>query len=49
MDKTKAYKCLGDINPLPELIERTNKYLLNLRLIHWISQKQYENLCVNKN
>ena len=38
-----------DINPLLELIERTNKYLLNLRLIHWISQKQYENLCVNKN
>ena len=49
MDKTKAYKCLGDIHPLPEFIERTNKYLLNLRLIHWISQKQYENLCVNKN
>jgi hypothetical protein len=30
------------------LIERTNKYLLDLRLSKWISQKQYESLCVNR-
>ncbi|CAF5224042.1 unnamed protein product, partial [Rotaria magnacalcarata] len=33
-------------DPLPNLIERTNKYLLDLRLAHWITQKQYELLCV---
>ena len=46
MDKTQAYQCLGDMNPLPALLERTNKYLLDLRLAKWISQKQYELLCV---
>ncbi|CAF3035017.1 unnamed protein product, partial [Rotaria sp. Silwood2] len=46
MEKTKAYQCLGENDPLPNLIERTNKYLLDLRLAHWITQKQYEILCV---
>ncbi|CAF3517214.1 unnamed protein product, partial [Rotaria sp. Silwood2] len=46
MEKTKAYECLGENDPLPNLIERTNKYLLDLRLAHWITQKQYEILCV---
>ena len=46
MEKTAAYECLGNIDPLPDLIERTNRYLLNLRLTHWISHKQYEQLCV---
>jgi hypothetical protein len=49
MDKTEAYESLGTNNPLPDLIERTNKYLLNLRLTHWINQKQYELLCINSN
>lgn len=47
MDKTKAYDCLGIQNPLPDLILRTNQYLLQLRLAKWITQKQYEQLCVN--
>ena len=47
MDKTEAFQCLGTIDPLPSLIERTNKYLLDLRLAHWITQKQYEQLCIN--
>jgi hypothetical protein len=42
MDRTQAYKCLGTADPLPDLIQRTNKYLLNLRLAKWITQKQYE-------
>ncbi|CAF3994804.1 unnamed protein product [Rotaria magnacalcarata] len=46
MEKIEAYRCLGVNNPLPNLIERTNKYLLDLRLAHWITQKQYELLCV---
>jgi hypothetical protein len=46
MKKTQAYQCLGTNDPLPELIEQTNKYLLNLRLSKWITQKQYEELCV---
>ncbi|CAF4207037.1 unnamed protein product, partial [Rotaria magnacalcarata] len=46
MDKTEAYECLGVNDPLPNLIERTNKYLLDLRLANWISQKQYERLCI---
>jgi hypothetical protein len=49
MEKTEAYKCLGSNDPLPDLIERTNKYLVNLRLSHWITQKQYEQLCMNPN
>jgi len=36
------------MGPRP-LIERTNKYLLNLRLAHWITQKQYEKLSINLN
>ncbi|CAF5148456.1 unnamed protein product, partial [Rotaria magnacalcarata] len=46
MEKTEAYQCLGVNDSLPDLIERTNKYLLDLRLAHWITQKQYELLCV---
>ncbi|CAF4781530.1 unnamed protein product, partial [Rotaria sp. Silwood2] len=42
MAKTQAYKCLGIDDPLPDLITKTNKYLLNLRLAKWITQKQYE-------
>ncbi|CAF3917583.1 unnamed protein product [Rotaria sordida] len=49
MEKTKAYKCLEINNPLPDLIQRTNNYLLNLRLAKWITQKQYETLCINSN
>jgi hypothetical protein len=49
MSKTNAYECLGPNDPLPSLIERTNKYLLDLRLSKWITQKQYEHLCVNPN
>ncbi|CAF1423244.1 unnamed protein product [Rotaria sordida] len=49
MEKTKAYKCLGTEDPLPDLIRRTNKYLLDLRLAKWITQKQYEKLCINPN
>ncbi|CAF1268739.1 unnamed protein product [Rotaria sordida] len=40
MKKTLAYKCLGKEDPLSELIQRTNKYLLDLRLAKWITQKQ---------
>ena len=47
--RTQAYKCLGMDDPLPDLIQRTNKYLLNLRLAKWITQKQYEKLCINLN
>ncbi|CAF4533708.1 unnamed protein product [Rotaria sp. Silwood2] len=47
MAKTQAYKCLGINDPLPDLITRTNKYLLDLRLAKWITQKQYEKLCIN--
>ena len=47
MEKTKAYCSLGKNDPLPSLIERTNKYLLGFRLSKWITQKQYEQLCVN--
>ncbi|CAF1388395.1 unnamed protein product [Rotaria sordida] len=49
MNKTKAYKCLGTEDPLPDLIRRTTKYLLDLRLAKWITQKQYEKLCINPN
>jgi hypothetical protein len=31
IDKTQAYQCLGTNDPLPELIQRTNKYLLDFR------------------
>ncbi|CAF4278884.1 unnamed protein product, partial [Rotaria sp. Silwood2] len=46
MIRTNAYKCLGTNDPLPDLIQRTNKYLLDLRLAKWITQKQYEQLCI---
>ncbi|CAF5084259.1 unnamed protein product, partial [Rotaria sp. Silwood1] len=49
MEKTEAYECLHQNNPLPNLIERTNKYLLNLRLTKWITQKQYEQLSIKSN
>ena len=47
INKTQAYKCLGANDPPPKLIEKTNKYLLDLRLIKWITQKQYELLRIN--
>jgi hypothetical protein len=47
MEKTQAYICLNDNDPLQELIKRTNKYLLDLRLAHWLNQKQYEEMCIN--
>ncbi|CAF5096784.1 unnamed protein product, partial [Rotaria sp. Silwood1] len=47
--KTEAYECLHQNNPLPNLIERTNKYLLNLRLTKWITQKQYQQLGIKPN
>ena len=49
MAKTQAYKCLGTDDPLPDLIQRTNRHLLDLRLAKWITQKQYEKLCINPN
>ncbi|CAF4613693.1 unnamed protein product [Rotaria sp. Silwood1] len=49
MEKTEAYKCLHQNDPLPSLIDRTNKYLLNLRLSNWITQKQYEQLSIKSN
>ena len=49
MAKTQAYKCLGTDDPVPDLIQRTNRYLLDLRLAKWITQKQYEKLCINPN
>jgi len=49
MENTEAYKCLATLDPLPDLIQSTNKYLVNLRLAHWITQKQYEQLCSNPN
>ena len=49
MEKTQTYRCLGTIDPLPDLIQRTNKYLLDLRLAKWITQKQYELLSINPN
>ncbi|CAF4743944.1 unnamed protein product, partial [Rotaria sp. Silwood2] len=49
MDKTQAYKCLGNEDPLPDSIKRTNKYLLDLRLAKWITQKQYELLSIKPN
>ncbi|CAF1510802.1 unnamed protein product, partial [Rotaria sordida] len=49
MEKTQAYQCLGINDPLFELIQRTNKYLLDLRLAKWITQKQYELLSIKLN
>ncbi|CAF4192072.1 unnamed protein product, partial [Rotaria sordida] len=49
MEKTEAYECLGIEDPLPGLIQRTNKYLLDLRLAKWITQKQYELLGIKPN
>ncbi|CAF4979401.1 unnamed protein product [Rotaria sp. Silwood1] len=49
MEKTQAYKCLGKEEPSPDLITRTNKYLLDLRLAKWITQKQFEQLSINPN
>ena len=46
MEKTQAYQCIGTNDPLLDLVTRTNKYLLDLRLMKWITQKQYEQLCV---
>ena len=49
MGRTQAYKCIGTDDPLSDLIQRTNKCLLNLRLAKWITQEQYEQLCINPN
>ncbi|CAF1472998.1 unnamed protein product [Rotaria sordida] len=49
MEKTEAYECLHQNDPLLNLIERTNKYLLNLRLTNWIIQRQYEQLSIKLN
>ena len=49
MKKTAAYMCLDDKDPLPDLIERTNRYLLDFRLAHRITQKQYERLIIKSN
>ena len=49
MVRTQSYKCVGKDDPLLDLIQRTNKYLLNLRLAKWITQEQYEQLCINPN
>ncbi|CAF1463248.1 unnamed protein product [Adineta steineri] len=49
MNKTAAYTCLGANDPSADLIDRTNKYLLDLRLAHWITQKQYEELSIKPN
>ncbi|CAF1199245.1 unnamed protein product [Adineta ricciae] len=46
MNRTQAYKCLNDQDPLPDLIQPTNRYLLDLRLAHWINQKYYEQLYI---
>ncbi|CAF1001367.1 unnamed protein product [Rotaria sordida] len=48
-DIVKVYECLHQNGPLPKLIERTNKYLLNLRLTNWITQKQYEQYSMKPN
>ena len=48
MNKTNAYQCLGTVDPLPDLITRTNRYLLELRLTKWITLKQYEKLCIKQ-
>lgn len=47
MVKTQVYRCLGHHDSLPDLIQRRNQYLLQLRLRKWITQKQHEMLCVN--
>ncbi|CAF4213301.1 unnamed protein product, partial [Rotaria sordida] len=49
MEQTQAYKCLGKEDPLPGYIQKTNKYLLDLRLAKWITQKQYELLSTKPN
>ncbi|CAF4074483.1 unnamed protein product [Adineta steineri] len=46
MDRTQAYQCIGTNDPLLDLIQRTNKHLLDLRLAKSLTQKQYEQLCV---
>lgn len=48
MNKTNAYRCLNSEDPLPDLIQETNNYLLKLRLAQWITQKQYEQLTIKK-
>jgi hypothetical protein len=48
MEKTKAYRDLGTINPLEPLVDKTNIFLHDLWQRKKISQKQYEKLKVNK-
>ena len=45
MARTQAYKCVGTDDPLPDLIQRTNKHVLKLRLAEWITQNNM-NYCV---
>ena len=47
--KTQAYECLGTDDPLPDLIQRTSRYLLDLRLAKWMTEKQHGTLCINPN
>ncbi|CAF0944026.1 unnamed protein product [Rotaria sordida] len=49
MEKAQAYECLGNEDPLSDLINRTNEYLLDLRLAKWITQKQYELVSIKPN
>ena len=46
MERIQAYQSLDNNDPLPDLIQRTNQYLLQLRLAKWITQNHYEKLCV---
>ncbi|CAF4775430.1 unnamed protein product, partial [Rotaria magnacalcarata] len=45
----KSNEYTDKTDPLADLIQRTNKYLLDLRLIKWITQKQYEHLSIKPN
>ncbi|CAF3005327.1 unnamed protein product, partial [Rotaria sp. Silwood2] len=47
LEKSQAYQCLGKVDPLPDVSQRTNKYFfLDLRLPKCITQKQYELLSI---
>ena len=39
MNRTNAYRCHDNQDPLPDLSKLTNKYLLDLRFAKWITQK----------
>jgi hypothetical protein len=46
MKRMQHYQCFGMNDPLSDLIQRTNKHLLDFRLAKWITQKQYEIICI---